>query len=107
MEMGWKLAAMMGLLFVFGWGYNSLVEWVESKGYNQGYTSLLVVLGVAVTLLGALPLVGIEAVVLMVCLFVASGLPMVIGSVVRYARERGQEEAEARLKVEKELGDEA
>lgn len=79
-------AVLMGL-FLFGIGYNSLVAWLERKGYTEGYLSLIVAFGVAVTLAGV-AILSIQAALITLGAFIASGTPMIIGSIVRYLRKR-------------------
>ena len=74
-------------LVLFGTGYNAFVEWAEEHGYTEGYTSLLVVAGVAATLAGV-AILDFKAALLAGAMFVASGLPMIIGSIARYVRRR-------------------
>lgn len=75
------------LMIIFGIGYNKLVGWVERKRYMEGFTAIWVVGGVAMTLFGML-LVDPVAAVLMTILFVASGTPMIAGSILRYVQRR-------------------
>jgi len=75
------------LLFAFGIGYNALVAWLERRGYTEGYLSLVVAFGVAVTLCGV-SILSIHAALLTLGAFVASGTPMIVGSIVRYLRKR-------------------
>jgi hypothetical protein len=75
--------AVFFLLFVFGLGFNWLVTWMHRHGHSDGYTWLLVVIGVGVTLLAAGPVVGWEPVLMMFALFAASGLPMAAGDAWR------------------------
>ena len=82
------VAVVLGLLFLFGAAYNLLVAWLEHKGYDEGYTSLLVVGGVLVTLAASALLVGWYNALLVLLCFAASGLPMILGSLARYARAR-------------------
>jgi len=83
-------------LAVFGVLYDCWVAVLERQGHDRGYMAFVVALGSLVTLcvggvvLGALagPLVGLVAWGVMVCCFVASGIPMIIGSVRRHVRAR-------------------
>ena len=86
------IGAVIGLLLAFGLLYNSLVGWLEREGYMEGYVSLSVVGGVAATLL-IVALLDWQASALMLGAFCCSGLPMVLGSIWRYMRQRrkGQE----------------
>ena len=74
-------------LVLFGIGYNALVAWLERKGYTEGYLSLIVAFGVFVTLCGV-AILSIPAALLTLGAFVASGTPMIVGSIVRYLRKR-------------------
>lgn len=82
------------LLFLFGVGYNHLVMYLERKHYDEGYTALLVVVGVAITLIGVAILFWQAAVITLLC-FAASGLPMIVGSAWRHVqlREKAQKAA--------------
>ncbi len=79
-------------LFVISWGYNALIARLERKGYHDGYVSLFVVGGVAYTLLAGVWLIGLEPTLILLAAFAASGLPMVVGSISRYIRQRAREE---------------
>jgi hypothetical protein len=81
----WSLIG-MGLL-LFGIGYNCLVAWLEAQGYDEGYTALLVVGGVLVTL-GGVALVDWRAAALVLAAFMLSGTPMVMGGWWRHVRAR-------------------
>jgi membrane protein YdbS with pleckstrin-like domain len=85
-DFGTILAVLMGL-FLFGIGYNSLVAWMERKGYTEGFLSLIVAFGVTVTLVGV-AILSIHAALITLGAFIASGTPMIIGSIVRYLRKR-------------------
>jgi hypothetical protein len=85
-DFGTILAVLMGL-FLFGIGYNALVAWLERRGYTEGYLSLIVALGVAVTLCGV-SILSIHAALITLGAFIASGTPMIVGSIVRYLRKR-------------------
>jgi len=91
-------------LLLFGVGYNAFVDWAERHGYTEGYVSLLVVLGVTVTLLGAAVL-DFKAALLVGLLFIASGLPMVVGSVIRYVKRRETSMRSLRAEVQREEED--
>jgi hypothetical protein len=75
------------VLVLFGIGYNSLTSWMEKHGYMEGYTSLMVALGVLITL-APFAVVCWQAVLLVLGGFIASGLPMIIGSISRYLLKR-------------------
>lgn len=78
-------------LALFGLAYNQLVTWTKRRGYDEGYMSLIVTGGVAITLLGV-AILDASAAALAFFAFVLTGLPMVAGSVWRHvrARERSQ-----------------
>lgn len=81
------VAGTIGALCGFGLWYDRRVSQWEQLGYHEGYLSLIVALGVLVTIAGiaVLDLVltwnaGLTALVA----FSASGLPMIAGSVRRH-----------------------
>lgn len=80
------VAAAIGLL-LFGIAYNWLVAWLEGRGYDEGYTALLVVAGNGATLI-IVALVDWRAAVLALGAFACSGLPMIVGSWWRHVRAR-------------------
>lgn len=82
----------MGALFVFGFFYNLLIGWLERNGYDEGYTAILVVVGVGVTV-AAYAVLDVIAALEIVLAFSASGFWMVIGSWWRHvqARRRAQD----------------
>ncbi len=100
---GIELAAVLLGLLLFGIGYNWFVTRLEQEGHDRGYTSLLVVAGVMATLAGALVIVGWQAVMVVALCFIASGLPMIWGSIVRHVRERAAEARLARELIEERL----
>lgn len=81
-------------LAIFGVVYNRWVDSLERQGHDRGYMSLIVSLGCAVTLAGAGFIVGLKPVLWALACFVASGIPMIIGSVGRYCRARAQQKRE-------------
>jgi hypothetical protein len=84
------------LLALFGLGYNALTEYLEKSGRSRGFVSLLVAAGSAVTILASGFLIGwIPALIVLAC-FGASGLPMIVGSVIRYINARSADEKAAR-----------
>jgi hypothetical protein len=104
MELDKTFFVVVVMLHLFGWVYNELVAWMERNGYDEGYTALLVVGGVLATLAGLAILRGLESAVYVALLFVASGTPMIIGSMARHARRRAKDEQKARDDVRKSLG---
>ena len=81
-------------LFSFGVAFNQMVTWLEFQDWEEGATALLVVFGVGYTILTISVLIGHFNVLLWG--FAASGTPMVMGSWIRYARQRAQERKDAR-----------
>ncbi len=79
--------AVFGALLLFGLLYNALVAWAERQGYTEGYMSLIVALGVAITLAGLAVLDWRAGLLALLC-FSASGAPMIAGSIGRYLRRR-------------------
>jgi len=77
-------------LFGFGIGYNWLVEKLERQGHDRGYMGFIVALGCVVTLIGARVIIGWEPVAWVTACFVASGIPMIAGSVRRHVRARAK-----------------
>jgi len=82
----------LALLFLFGIVFNWITHFAERKGWIEGYTALFVVIGVSVTVGGMGFLIGWKNVMYVYAGFVASGTPMIVGSIARYmlARERAQ-----------------
>jgi hypothetical protein len=88
LDFGAIAAVFLGLV-LFGIGYNAFVAWLERRGYTEGYLSLIVAIGVFVTLCGVAVL-SIEGALLALGAFVATGAPMIIGSIARYLRKRDE-----------------
>lgn len=78
LDYGTIAAVFFGLL-LFGVGYNAFVAWLERRGYTEGYLSLIVSFGVAMTLVGV-AILNIQAALITLGAFIASGTPMIIGS---------------------------
>lgn len=81
----WRTLAVGLALVLFGLWYNRKVARLEGSGDHEGYLSLLVVVGVAVTIAGWIVVTGdlADGLLLLIC-FAASGLPMIVGSISRY-----------------------
>lgn len=77
-------------LFVVSVGFNWLVDYSERRGWEEGYVSFLVVIGVAYTVTGAAigGLISWQDYQYLILAFVASGLPMIVGSVWRHVKVR-------------------
>jgi hypothetical protein len=86
-------------LFLFGCLYAGLVRFMARRGAD-GQTAWMVVGGVAVTLCGAIFVIGLENTLLTVACFAASGLPMVVEYVWRFeaARRADHEQATKQAK---------
>lgn len=95
-----EVSAVFMALVLFGIAYNALVGWLERRGYTEGYLSLIVAFGVAATLGGA-AILSIPAALLTLGAFVASGTPMIVGSIIRYLRARD----EMKRSILAEIGD--
>lgn len=95
----WLVLALAGLV-AFGVAFNRQVQRLEEETPEHGYTAFLVAAGVLVTVAVMAPLIGLQATALLLAGFVASGSPMIIGSVRRaLGRMRSEREllrAEAR-----------
>lgn len=87
--------AVFGLMMAFGIGYNALIAWLEWRGWLEGFASLAVAGGVAVTLL-FVSFIEARAALLILVSFGFTGIPMIIGSVVRYMTQREKEQERAR-----------
>ena len=98
---GQNLALIYLALVLFGVGYNALVAWAENKKFTEGYMSDIVAVGVGMTLVPFALLPGEyrawQIAVMIAGGFVASGLPMMIGSRIRHAKARHDEQQAARL----------
>ena len=75
-------------LFFFGIGYNTLIERLIGRGHHRGYMGFIVAIGTAVTLAGIAVICGIEAAAWATACFIASGLPMIYGSIARHTKQR-------------------
>lgn len=92
---GIKGSLLVGILLAelaFGALYNWFTSESERRGWIDGFTSLYVVVGVAVTVVLMAPLIGWRDVGLLALAFAASGVSMVTGSVGRYIHHREQEQ---------------
>ncbi len=88
LDFGVILAVFLALT-LFGIGYNALVAWLERNRYTEGYLSLIVALGVLITLLGV-AILSLPSALLALLAFTATGMPMIIGSIARYITRRAQ-----------------
>ena len=79
------------VLFIFGLGYNAVVAYLERHEMEKGYVSFLVAGGVLVTLLLGGIVAGWDTAVVYLVMFSASGLAMIVGSVLRHAQQQSRE----------------
>lgn len=105
MENGWMVGFLWLVGLGFGVGYDRLVSWLERSGRAEGFTALMVVGGVGATLGLASLVVGLEAVLMVLLFFGATGLPMVIGAWERYTRRRQGEAEQLRALVREVMDD--
>lgn len=95
----------LAALFLFGICYALLVNWMSQKQV-AGQTTYLVVGGVSVGLIAAVPTFGLNFISIMFCYFAACGLPMVIEYGIRVHLEQ-RRDAEAAQALAKEAITEA
>ena len=93
MEISAKSVIIIFSLLAFGVVYNLFVAWLGTR--KRGYTALLVAFGSAVTLAGVAA-INLEAAMITLACFVASGTPMILGDIQRYITAREHAEHEAR-----------
>lgn len=99
----WKLiGAVLFGLFMFGWSFNALVNYLEDR--TVGYLAMLVSAGVGITLIGAAVINWQAAVLVLIC-FVASGIPMIVGEISRSINKRERALRIQRLIAESEMKD--
>lgn len=89
------IVGLIGILIAFGSLYNQAIAWAEKHGYLDGYVSIAVAVGVLITLSG-IALIDCRAAILSIGAFAASGTPMILGSILRYAMRRQAAERAAR-----------
>jgi hypothetical protein len=82
-------------LLIFGIAYNWLTSQAEKTGFIKGYTSLFVVGGVAVTV-AATAVISLAFALVTAGAFIASGTPMIVGSMIRHKREELRQLEQAR-----------
>jgi predicted membrane channel-forming protein YqfA (hemolysin III family) len=82
-------------LAVFGYFYNLVNEWAEREGYNDMFVGLSVAFGCLITIIGAGNVIGVEALVVVLACFAASGTSMIAGSLFRvWKREKSKRDVE-------------
>jgi len=96
-QIGKGLAAVFLFLLVFGVSYNLLVQFVQRK--TQHYTAEFVAGGCLVTVLASGFVIGWDCALIVLICFIASGTPMIIGSMMSHA----QDEQAAKKVIQDEL----
>lgn len=80
----------IALLFLLSLVYDQLVvERIETHNPPVGVTAWEVVGGVSYTLFAASMVLGLEAAMVLLLLFAASGIPMIMGSDARHTARAG------------------
>lgn len=105
MDANERMVIVLGGLAVFGVLYNRWVGRLEGQGHDRGYMGLIVSLGCFVTIVGYTYWTGsiVQGLMLLAC-FVASGAPMLWGSIARYVRQRAHEEQAMQGEARNTLG---
>jgi len=85
---GWVFGAVLAALVMFGLAYNALMGILGER--KEGYTSFFVAIGTVITLTGAFYTTQFQPVPiwLMVVCFGASGIPMILGDILRVEHVR-------------------
>lgn len=99
-----NLTAVCAALLGFGLAYNSLVAWLERTRRDEGYTSIMVIAGSAVTIAASALLNGTQAALNTLACFAASGAPMALGSMWRHAQRRAIHQQYISTQIEAENG---
>lgn len=82
------LIVILFALVVFGIVFDRYVGRIEDEDPDHGYTAIWVVFGVLITLAAMSTVIGWFFVILVLAGFVASGAPMILGSIRRHLRNR-------------------
>ena len=83
------IPALIGLL-LFGITFAVIVYRLDDR--HHGYTALLVVIGVGITVVASGFVIGWQSVIYLFLAFAASGVPMIAGDIYRAIRHREQAE---------------
>lgn len=102
-DAGW-IGVILMTLFLFGIAFNALVGYAERRSYMRGYVAFFVVLGVLVTLGGA-ALIDWRGALIVLATFIASGTPMLFGSIHRHMVDREAELDMMRRDARREAND--
>ncbi len=92
-DSGAIMATVAGL-FLFGWAFNQLINYLHRRGLNDGYTWLEVVIGNAAVIVAAGFTIGWGASLLLLLYFAAAGAWMAIGDIWRHVKARQAETQE-------------
>lgn len=98
MSIGPAIGVPIGLI-LFGILFNHCTAELNRRGYSEGYTWLLVVIGVAITVIASAAEIGWEPALVLLKNFVASGTPMAAGDIYRYISARRAESDAAKEKL--------
>jgi hypothetical protein len=90
-----KAVVLLLVLMAFGIGYNAMIARAERRHYLEGFTSLAVAAGVGFTLI-IVAIYDWRAAVTVLIGFAASGVPMIVGSIMRYIKLRNEEQEHER-----------
>ncbi len=94
-DSGAILATTVGL-FLFGWLFNQIVNFLHRRGLNEGFTWLEVVIGVGVVVIASGFTIGWGTSLLLFIYFAASGIWMAAGDIWRGIRAKQAEVRERR-----------
>lgn len=94
---GWKTGAIALALFIFSYFFNRWVAGLQKK--TNSYTAEMVVIGVAVTVLAGMPIIGFWNGLVVLILFAASGSWMLKGSWDRHADDTENARSVARDQI--------
>lgn len=83
----------LAVLVLFGLAFNRWVGKIEQADPDHGYAAIWVVAGVLVTLLITAPIIGWQNTAIVLVAFIASGLPMIAGSISRHLAARQRDRA--------------
>lgn len=82
----YRILACCGGLLVFGLIYDQISSSLLRRDWGEQKSSLFVVIGVAITVAGMVPVIGWRAARWLFVGFTASGTPMIVGQFRRYTR---------------------
>jgi hypothetical protein len=100
---GIQIGVTLGGLGLFGLAYAALVRHVTSKKV-EGQTAYLVAVGVFVTVVGMIPVIGLENGLLTLVGFGFTGTPMILEYVLRIHKTQKRDREEAARIAREHLG---